>query len=356
MTHVNSNFTKVIHFTDFHAHIFEDFAKPDPEFVNDRFRAQLDTLQRVFDLAREHNAAVVFGGDLFHKRSKLEDVVFNNVYKVFAQNNDIATYLVRGNHDSKNNTTNSEHWLEVFKYLDHITVLDKPARVDMWGKCTLYAIPYSDDTNYLKQCIGAFADQQAKEDKPSILAAHIGVDGSEVGKYSHRLEGAFKIGDLYPDVFTYVALGHYHKRQFLGGLHNVFYTGNTIQTSFSDEGQEKGVMLIDLENSSQPEFIPIENKLFMTLTGVDEHTQDLVNNHYVRLVLSKEQAREVEVFKDDEDNFRLEVQREYKLETRIDISVESETAQIVSAYAKEFCPEAEALLLDILKEAEQLSA
>ncbi|AMQ66625.1 recombination exonuclease [Bacillus phage Shbh1] len=342
--------TRVVFFSDFHAHIFEDFSKPDPDYVNDRFRAQIDTLKRVFEIARENNATLVFGGDLFHKRSKLEDVVFNNVYKVFAENADVPTYLVRGNHDSKNNTTDTEHWLETFKYLPHVTVFSTPDTAYVNG-FQVYAIPYSDDVDYLKQKIKEFAEHRKTNTHPSILVAHVGVDGSEVGRYSHRLEGAFTVNDMCPDVFDYVCLGHYHKRQFLGDRDNVFYVGNTIQTSFSDEGQDKGVFLIDFDKGGKPQFISIPNKKFITLTEVDEDTQELIDNNYVRLILPQSQAQVVETFKEDSDNIRIEIQKEYKTEARIDISVDSNEEQIVEAYTKEFYPEVTDLAIDVLKEA-----
>lgn len=340
---------KVVLFSDFHAHIFQDYAKSDPKYVTDRFKDQLDTLSKVFEIAREEKAQLLFGGDLFHKRSKLEDVVFNNVFRIVAENSDVKTHLLRGNHDSKNNTTDSEHWLETFKYLPHVTVMDVPTKVtaDMFD---IYAIPYSDDVAYLKQCIESFAEEARESSKHSILLGHIGVDGSQVGKYNHRLEGAFSLGDLHPDDFSFVALGHYHKRQFLGGRDDVFYIGNTIQTSFSDEGQEKGVFIIDL-GTNKVDFKEIPNKQFITLNKIDSNTQQLVDNNYVRFILDQEQAKEVEVFKESSDNVRIEVQKEYKTDTRIDISVDSEDTQIVEAYTKEFYPESTKEALEVLQEA-----
>jgi len=346
--------TKLVSFTDFHAHIFEDYANPDDEFVNDRFRAQMETLQKVFDIAREHNAPLLFCGDLFHKRAKLDDVVFTAVFDIFASNEDVRVYMIRGNHDSRTNATVTHHWLKPFSHLKHVTVIDTPRKVFVPhddGDFFIYGIPYSDDTAYLKQKINEFADYASTEEDPGVLAAHVGVDGSETGKYSHRLEGAFKIGDLRPDVFTYVALGHYHKRQFLGGLYNTFYIGNTIQTSFSDEGQDKGVMLIDLENIGRPEFIPIENKKFITVTEITEDVQQIINNNYVRFILPKEQAQEVEIFKESSDNIRVEIQREYKTETRIAIDRTSSEVEAVEAYTKEFYPESAAIAVDIITEA-----
>lgn len=340
----------LIFFTDFHAHIFEDYAKPDPEYVNDRFRAQMETLEHVFHLARHHEADLVFGGDMFHKRSKIEDVVFNGVYDVFAKNSDVTVHLIRGNHDSKNNTTDSPHWLNTFKYLPNTRVYATPdlARINGY---TLFGVPYSDDVAYLKSEIERYA-QLAKGELNVILVAHIGVDGAETGRYSHRLEGAFTVGDLFPDCFKYVALGHYHKRQFLAGTDNVFYGGNTIQTSFADEGQDKGVFLLDWKN--KPQFIPINNKQFITLEHIPQNVQEIVDNNYVRFILPKDQAQEVAILKDESDNIRIEVKKEYKVETRINIGMESTEEEIVKAYTKDKYPHVTQLALDILAEAKAL--
>lgn len=344
--------SKLVVFSDFHAHIFNDFAKPDEEYVNDRFRAQMETLQKVYEIAREKEATLLFAGDLFHNRSRLEDIVFNNVYNIIAQNSDIDTYLLKGNHDAKNNSTDSPHWLETFKHLDHVTVMDEAKEYrDDEKNIRFLALPYTDDVKYLKEKVTEFVKVAEDKTYSNILTGHLGVDGSEVGRYNHRLEGAFTVGDLRPDVFDYVPLGHYHKRQFLGGTGNTFYVGNTIQTSFSDEGQDKGVYFIDLEEKGRPEFIAIPNKKFITLEKIDKNTQDLVDNNYVRFILPQDQATAVEVYRTEGDNIRVEIQKEYKSETRIDIGVDSSEEQIVKSYTEEYFPEATQVALDILKEA-----
>lgn len=345
---------RIVYFSDFHAHIFEDFAKPDSEYVNDRFRDQMRVLQEVFDIARAKQAVLVFGGDLFHKRGKLDDVVFNNVYKIFATNTDVKVYMVRGNHDSKNNTTNSPHWLETFSYLPNVTVFATPDVTIVDNSFYLYAIPYSDDTTYLKEKINEYAGYTVDMTKPRVMVAHIGVDGAETGRYSHRLEGAFTVGDLHPSIFDYVLLGHYHKRQFLGGLDNVLYGGNTIQTSYSDEGQDKGVFFIDLEKGGKPEFIAIKQKKFITLDHIPENVQEIVDNNYVRFILSKDMAQEVAILKEESDNVRIEVKKEFAVETRIDINMDSTEEEIVKKYTEEKYPNATNLALEILAEAKSI--
>ncbi|QEG04181.1 nuclease SbcCD D subunit [Bacillus phage BC-T25] len=327
--------------------------------LTDRLVAQIETLNRIFALADEHNADILFGGDFFHARHRIPTLVFNigfdTIYENMLKYPNVNMYMIVGNHDQKDNSPFPEHSLRTFRTIPRVHIMDDFYPVDV-GSCVIYPATYSDDVAYLKTRIKEFAQEAEYVGKPSILLGHLGVDGSETGRYSHRLEGAFQLGDLYPNIFTYVALGHYHKRQFLGGTDNMFYGGNTIQTSYSDEGQDKGVFLMDVENISKPQFIPIENKKFITLNHIPDNAQELIDNNYIRFVIPQNLATSVEVFKSDTDNIRVEVQKEYKSEVRIDIADDATDHEIVKAYAEKYHPEVVDIVLDILKEAMELEA
>jgi len=357
--------SKFIVFSDLHLHSFDDFSKQVTyDFygknitTTDRVVDQIKTIDKVFDLAEDNEADIIFCGDFFHSRGRVATQIFNigfkSIYENMKMHPKVNLYMLVGNHDQKDATRLPEHSLEAFKAIDRVVVLDEPTTyLDVSEGVRICALPYSDDIEFLKEKIKEFTEVVKDESWYNLLIGHIGVDGSEVGRYSHRLEGAFSVGDLHPDKFDYICLGHYHKRQFLGGTDNTFYVGNTIQQSFSDEGQDKGVFLLDLENIGygKPEFIPIDNKKFITLTEVNENTQDIVDNNYVRFVLPQDKAQEVETFKEESDNIRVEIQKEYKSETRIDIGVGSNEEQIVSAYADEYYPKSKQKAIDILKEA-----
>ncbi|AOZ62028.1 nuclease SbcCD D subunit [Bacillus phage QCM8] len=358
--------TKFISFFDFHLHNFEDFAKPvtynffgKEMELTDRLVAQIETINRIFALADENDADILFGGDFFHARNRIPTLIFNLGFDVIYENMmkypHINMYMIVGNHDQKDNSPFPEHSLRTFRTIPRVHILDDFYPVDL-GSCVLYPASYTDDVAYLKTRIMEFAQEAEAETKPTILLGHLGVDGSETGRYSHRLEGAFQLGDLYPHVFTYVALGHYHKRQFLGGTDNMFYGGNTIQESYSDEGQDKGVFLIDVANIGKPQFIPIANKQFITLDHIPENAQELIDNNYVRFVIPQDLATSVEVFKSETDNIRVEVKKVYKAESRIDIADDATDHEIVKAYAEKYHPEVVDIVLDILKEAAEREA
>jgi len=357
--------TKYIVFSDFHWHNFDNFAKPITHTykgkeiqITDRLLAQLNTLNRVFELAHENNADILFNGDYFHARNRITTLVYNLGFNVIYDNMmkypDVKLYMIVGNHDQADSSDFPEHSLENFKAIPRVTVMDDFEPV-YTGSTVLYPISYSDNVAFLKGKINEFAEHAEGKVQPTILMAHIGVDGSETGQHSHRLGGAFNISELYPDVFDYVTLGHYHKRQFLGGLDNAFYAGNTIQESFSDEGQDKGVFLIDLDKGGKPEFIPIENKKFVTITKIDENTQEIVDNNYVRMIIPQELATEVEIFKESSDNIRVEVQKEYKADLRINIEVGSSESDIVKEYTNKFYTNVQDKALAVLKEAQTIN-
>ena len=84
-------------------------------------------------------------------------------------------------------------------------------------------------------------------DLPAILAAHIGVRGSELPtlfRLSEEEDVVFDAADL-PTGFAYVALGHIHKPQFLGMTH-VRYSGSIEKMDLGEGRDEKVVVLFDI--------------------------------------------------------------------------------------------------------------
>jgi len=53
--------------------------------------------------------------------------------------------------------------------------------------------------------------------------------------------------DSFPEDFNYVALGHLHRPQKVGGREHIRYCGSPIPLSFSEAGTEKQILLVDLE-------------------------------------------------------------------------------------------------------------
>ena len=339
---------KFIFFTDSHFHLFTNYAKPDEDYVNDRFKEQIEALQKVFDIAREEEATVIFGGDLFHKRNSVDTRVYNKVFETFANNQDIKVYMVRGNHDAVSNSLYTDSSIDIFETLPNVEVTKSLRSEPLSSKVQLTMCAYGDETEEIKE----FIKKSYQEGKVNILVGHLGVEGSLTGKGSHRLEGAFGYPDLLPDNYTFILLGHYHRRQYFKNP-NHFYGGSLMQQSFSDEQEANGVHLIDTEKMTI-EFIPIHTRRFITIQGEDipENFDQLIDeDNFIRLIGTSNHAKVLEMDDSMKDkNVEVQIKKEYTVEKRIESDVSDDPLTIASTYAKQYSPESENEILECLKE------
>ncbi|XWX29943.1 SbcD-like subunit of palindrome specific endonuclease [Staphylococcus phage PG-2021_40] len=338
---------KFIFFTDSHFHLFTDFSKPDEQYVNDRFKEQVETLQKVFDIARKEQATIIFGGDLFHKRNAVNTKVYNTVFSTFAINNDVQVLLLRGNHDATTNSLYTDSSIDTFDYLPNVSVIKSLSTITK-DNVNLVFTAYGDETEEIKSYINSSYDK----DMVNILVGHLGVEGSLTGKGSHRLEGAFGYQDLQPDLYDFILLGHYHRRQYFNNP-NHLYGGSLMQQSFSDEQESNGVHLIDTDKL-ETTYITLDTRRFITIQGdnVPDNLDELMERgHFIRLIGSKEQAKVVELDTNEQsNNIRVEIQKEYTVEKRIENDVTDEPIDIAKGFADKYYPHAKSEIVECLKE------
>ncbi|QQV88514.1 exonuclease [Staphylococcus phage ZCSS1] len=336
---------KFLFFTDSHFHLFTNYAKPDEQYENDRFREQIEALQKVFDIAKEEKATVIFGGDLFHKRNAVNTKVYNSVFSTFAKNQDVQVLLLRGNHDATTNSLYTDSSIDTFDYLPNVDVIKSLSTVTK-DNVNIVFTAYGDETEEIKSYIKNSYDK----DMVNILVSHLGVEGSLVGKGSHRLEGAFGYQDLQPDLYDFILLGHYHRRQYFSNP-NHLYGGSLMQQSFSDEQEANGVHLIDTEKMTT-EFTPINTRKFITVQGdnIPENIDELVEQgHFIRFIGTPEQAKALEL-DEVESNVQVQMKKKYTVEKRIDSEVTDDPVTIASSYADKYYPEAKDKIVECLKE------
>jgi DNA repair protein SbcD/Mre11 len=111
------------------------------------------------------------------------------------------------------------------------------------------------------------------------------VRGSEVHslyKMTEREDILFSFADLNPS-WAYVALGHIHKPQILGGAENVRYPGSLDQLDFGDTHGDYGVMLVDINGGEavHPMRLPLTATPFHTITiqNPDEELSKLASQY-----------------------------------------------------------------------------
>lgn len=353
--------TKMVCFADMHANLFTEFAEVDDITGNSRFTAILNCLKVMRKYCLENNIKYVLdAGDLTHQRVKVDTKVLNGVYKELKAFSDagITFISIPGNHQQYDNTSMPEHSLETFKDIDNVIVLDKfePYIVnDEENSPIIFPVPFSKDIEMVKKHLDDYCYRTTNEglEDRSVLLYHGGVSGSFAGKGSHILADAFTPEDLFPHAFKFLVCGHFHYRQDLGGNPNFFYCGSPIQHNFGEGDQDKGFIVIDLETGTK-EFVEIPSPKFITVkvnakTDMEKVKEELKGN-YVRFQVEAENVDELVENLPEDTKFRLDIQKEYKTDTRIDVDVSMSFEEAVKVYAKEFNPEAEEIGLEILGE------
>jgi exonuclease SbcD len=106
-------------------------------------------------------------------------------------------------------------------------------------------------------------DSEFNETLPTIMLAHLNVCRAELSHSFYKLteqnDIVFDAGFL-PTGWAYIALGHIHKPQCLGGMPHVRYPGSLDRLDFSERDDEKGVVLVDLGETGlrgEPAWLPI---------------------------------------------------------------------------------------------------
>lgn len=102
----------------------------------------------------------------------------------------------------------------------------------------------------------ADAEQQRQPEQPLVLISHAHVQGATTSPDSERhiighLEGL--CADVFSANVDYVALGHLHKPQQVGGQARIRYSGSPIPLSFSEIHYPHQVLCVDLVAGQQPQ-------------------------------------------------------------------------------------------------------
>jgi len=121
---------------------------------------------------------------------------------------------------------------------------------------------------------------------PIIATGHLFINDTEMSKD----EADLYIGGLqqisyksFPKIFDYIALGHIHRPQRIGGNENIRYSGSPIALSFSEINQQKSVVCINISEKIEIEIIDIPKfrnivQFSGTLIEIINKIENYVNN------------------------------------------------------------------------------
>lgn len=378
---------KVVSMSDVHLDTFKSFATPtDKVESNSRLENILWAVEQVFNYAKENNIkAVVSNGDLFNQRTKMSPATYSycikRILEMFHNTNKGTTlYMNIGNHEQSSRYVepNSVTIFEEFSTKDYpIKVAHKEVELyNLEDDTGLMLVPYTEDIAKSKQAINDTLDQVTKDKLSTVVFAHLGIDGSTSGRWSHKLGGAYNLSDLGWNrrYIKAICCGHYHRKQTLKekGKKKAWYQGDLTELNFNDiqedgMGASRGFDVIDTAtgdssykplSDSLPKFDIIDLSDAKTST---EELLELMGRDYVRLIVHDKETyeqltkayQESEYYKPPYANIQLKV--EPKQEQDLEIEATDSDADILKAYMKKYYPDPdlENLALDYLEKAQQ---
>ena len=293
---------RILHFSDLHIGV-ENYGRLDPATgLSTRLGDFLGSLDEVVEYAvNEGVDLVLLAGDAYKGRdpSQTHQREFaRRLHRVSEAG--IPVFLLVGNHDLPN-TSSRATAVEIFPTLEvpNIYIGDRlqtylvptPA-----GPLQIVAVPWPRRGGILsrEETRGLSIDEVRDEigrrltegiqtlvddldpGIPAILTAHATINGATVGTERSMMLGQdhiLLVSAVHQPQLEYVALGHVHKHQALRqDPPMVVYSGSLQRVDFSEEGDEKGFCVVDLDPAAAQgermvgfEFQRVQARTFVTV-------------------------------------------------------------------------------------------
>ena len=132
--------------------------------------------------------------------------------------------------------------------------------------------------HYLALSEHALVRDRRERDVPVLATGHLYAAGGEAREGAERdvhLGGLGVVGaEHFPAAFDYVALGHLHRPQVVGGRAHIRYSGAPVPLSFTEADDKQQVLLLDFAGAGPPAItplaVPVARRLQRFHGGLDE--------------------------------------------------------------------------------------
>ncbi len=289
---------KILHLSDLHMGSGFSHGRINPiTGLNTRLEDFVDTLSVCIDRALADPVdLVIFGGDAFPDATPPPYVqeAFAGQFRRLVDA-EIPTVLLVGNHDQHSQGQGGAS-LNIYRTLgvpgfvvgDRLTTHHIQTRN---GKVQVITLPWlTRSTLMTRQETEGLALAEVNQllterlqvaiegeirrldpDVPTVLLAHLMADNATLGAERYLAVGkgfTLPLSLLTRPCFDYVALGHVHRHQNLNKSNDppVIYPGSIERVEFSEEKDEKGYVMVELEKGNVHwEFCPLPVRAFRTI-------------------------------------------------------------------------------------------
>lgn len=250
---------KLIHLSDLHLgkRVNEFSMIEDQEYI----------LRQILDIVEaEQPEAVLIAGDVYDKAVPSAEAVglFDRFLNRLADGSR-KIFVISGNHDSAERLAfgaqlmsgSGIHFAGSYNGEEQKLVLE-----DEFGRVNIFLLPFlkpavvkhwapeeaaAEITSYHDAVKYAVSQLPLVQEERNVLVAHQFVTGAvTAGSEAVNVGGLDNIGAEVFAAFDYVALGHIHNPQNVGGNERIRYCGTPLKYSFSELQQQKSVTMVEL--------------------------------------------------------------------------------------------------------------
>jgi DNA repair protein SbcD/Mre11 len=305
---------KILHSADWHLGI--RFAEDSLE------REQSLFLNWLLDLIETEKVdLLIVAGDIFdsiNPPNYAQKQYYDFVTKLYSQKHEPSAVIVGGNHDSPGQLNAPKQVLNFLRFYVIGNTAQEPSEqiieitTKSGEKAIIAAVPFLRDSEIRAFKSGAGSEETAKAINEGIKKHYTTIAELAIQKKENRNIPIIATGHLYAagaslcdserdihignlgaiessvfsDEFAYVALGHIHSRQLVGGRDNILYSGSPLKFSFSEVNHKKSITLLEFDGDKLSNISMIEvpqHREVITIKG----TFDAVLNHLMGLDVYK---------------------------------------------------------------------
>jgi DNA repair exonuclease SbcCD nuclease subunit len=258
-------------FSDAHIHAWSEHSR-DEDGVNSRLSHCISVLEQIRKYSMKHDVhAVLFGGDLFHKRGVLYTHPYNLVVAELAKWRDasLPLYANVGNHDAADRLA-KVHALQALESAGLLHTVGTEGWANWtivtknWTDVHITAVAYCSDASELRRRTDEALADRDKDDNFTIGMFHHGFKGARVGTSLEYVVKEDADANEYAKQFSVMLSGHYHAHQEIGSQGNAWYVGSPMEF-VRGETSPKGFLVLDTIEGEM-ERIDLDLPRFVKLT------------------------------------------------------------------------------------------
>ncbi|MBC5646950.1 exonuclease SbcCD subunit D [Christensenella tenuis] len=266
-------------------------------------------LKKLYELVdTEKIDVIVIAGDVFDHAVSSADAIalYNEAMTMLCIDQKKRVLICAGNHDGAARLSSCNALLERAGLYVAGSVRDGVKRINT-GDVAFHLLPYFsiDEVRYLhpeeeiKSYDGAMRTVikgiEPDRERSNVLIAHCFVTGAQPAESdrSAMVGGANMVGADAFAGFDYVALGHLHRAQEIGG--NIRYSGSPVKFSFAEADIKKSVTVVDTTGFSRQEIVLSMQHDLRVVKGnyseiLDAAEKDMHREDYLKIELRDEYA------------------------------------------------------------------